>query len=325
MRRAEVERRASRLLQWFGILANLIGAVVVYFFLSYLLVGPVDPVRGDRLQQLNTVLFVVYLSVTLVAGRAVGNRQTHLLWQWLRGGAPPDDGLRALVLTLPLRLAVVDALAWLAAALVFGGLNASYTAAFGFQVAATVALGGVTTVSLGYLLRERVLRPAVTLAHADVPAPPPILLGVTRRMVLAWAVGSGVPLLGIGLGMLDLADAEPLSRTAVLFLVTVGLVVGLAATVTAARAVADPVQSVAAALRAVGAGRLDTSVPVYDASEIGQLQTGFNAMAEGLRERARLQDLFGRQVGTDVARGSRWSAGSGSAASAARSRCCSST
>jgi adenylate cyclase len=52
----------------------------------------------------------------------------------------------------------------------------------------------------------------------------------------------------------------------------------------------------------VAAGRLDTSVPVYDASEIGQLQTGFNAMAEGLRERARLQDLFGRQVGTDVAR-----------------------
>lgn len=217
-------------------------------------------------------------------------------------GCSPDDEARRLVLALPLRLAVGDTVAWFGAVLVFGALNASYAPVFGFQVGATVALGGVTTVPLGYLLTERLLRPAVTLAHADAPSPPPILLGVTRRMVLAWAVGSGVPLLGIGLGVVELANEDPLGPPAVLFLVAVGLAVGLAATVTAARAVADPVQSVAAALRDVGAGRLDTSVPVYDASEIGQLQTGFNAMAQGLREREQLRDLFGRQVGTDVAR-----------------------
>ena len=48
--------------------------------------------------------------------------------------------------------------------------------------------------------------------------------------------------------------------------------------------------------------RLDVQVPVYDGSQIGQLQNGFNSMVEGLRERRRLHDLFGRQVGTDVAR-----------------------
>ena len=43
-------------------------------------------------------------------------------------------------------------------------------------------------------------------------------------------------------------------------------------------------------------------MPVYDASEVGRLQSGFNAMVEGLRERERMRDLFGRQVGDDVAR-----------------------
>jgi adenylate cyclase len=42
-------------------------------------------------------------------------------------------------------------------------------------------------------------------------------------------------------------------------------------------------------------------VHVDDASEVGQLQAGFNRMAEGLRERERIRDLFGRQVGQDVA------------------------
>jgi adenylate cyclase len=43
-------------------------------------------------------------------------------------------------------------------------------------------------------------------------------------------------------------------------------------------------------------------VPVYDGSELGLLQAGFNRMAAGLRERERVRDLFGRHVGEDVAR-----------------------
>jgi adenylate cyclase len=52
----------------------------------------------------------------------------------------------------------------------------------------------------------------------------------------------------------------------------------------------------------LGEGDLDVEVEVNDASEVGRLQAGFNQMAEGLRERERLRDLFGRQVGDDVAR-----------------------
>ncbi len=57
-----------------------------------------------------------------------------------------------------------------------------------------------------------------------------------------------------------------------------------------------------AAVERVAAGDLDVEVPIDDASEVGQLQAGFNRMAEGLRERERIRDLFGRQVGEEVAR-----------------------
>jgi adenylate cyclase len=40
---------------------------------------------------------------------------------------------------------------------------------------------------------------------------------------------------------------------------------------------------------------------VEDAGEIGLLQSGFNEMVAGLRERERIQDLFGRHVGSAVA------------------------
>ena len=41
---------------------------------------------------------------------------------------------------------------------------------------------------------------------------------------------------------------------------------------------------------------------MYERSEIGQLQTGFNRMVAGLQEREQLRDLFGRHVGEEVVR-----------------------
>src|SRR5690606_30325576 len=46
---------------------------------------------------------------------------------------------------------------------------------------------------------------------------------------------------------------------------------------------------------------LDAEVVVFDGTELGRLQAGFNDMVAGLRERERVKDLFGRHVGEDVA------------------------
>ena len=79
------------------------------------------------------------------------------------------------------------------------------------------------------------------------------------------------------------------------------LVIGLAVGILAARATADPIISVRDALAEVERGDLDVEVPVYDGSEVGQLQAGFNRMVAGLRERERIRETFGTYVDRDVA------------------------
>ena len=65
---------------------------------------------------------------------------------------------------------------------------------------------------------------------------------------------------------------------------------------------ATPVRVVRAALNRVEQGDLDTNLVVFDGTELGQLQRGFNSMVAGLRERERVRDLFGN---TSVARSRR--------------------
>jgi adenylate cyclase len=86
------------------------------------------------------------------------------------------------------------------------------------------------------------------------------------------------------------------------FVVGVALIIGLLGMKAVAHAISRPVRDLRRALDDVGEGRTDIEVEVNDASEIGRLQAGFNQMVEGLRERERLRDLFGKHVGNDVAR-----------------------
>jgi class 3 adenylate cyclase len=68
------------------------------------------------------------------------------------------------------------------------------------------------------------------------------------------------------------------------------------------RSISDPVREVVDAMAEVEQGRLGKTIDVYEQSEIGRLQKGFNRMVAGLQERDRLRDLFGRHVGEEVVR-----------------------
>jgi adenylate cyclase len=70
----------------------------------------------------------------------------------------------------------------------------------------------------------------------------------------------------------------------------------------ATRASSDPVRQLRTSITQVNEGDLDADVPIYDATELGVLQAGFNEMLHGLRERDTIRDLFGRHVGDDVAK-----------------------
>ena len=54
-------------------------------------------------------------------------------------------------------------------------------------------------------------------------------------------------------------------------------------------------------IEAVRRGEQDTQVDIYDGSEIGVLQAGFNEMMRGLRDRQRVRDVFSQYVGAEVA------------------------
>jgi adenylate cyclase len=282
------------------IIANVCGAVDVFYFLVFLL-----PVQGEddpaRMRLLNTVVFVPVLVLGVAIGKYVGVRIGRPVIAWLESGQPPTDAARRAALRQPLWLLYLNGSIWVTAAVVFGLLNLTTSPRAAGDIAGTIVLGGFTTCTIAYLLAERIMRPVVSLTMDGATEPPPVLLGVKPRLLLAWGVGSGIPLVGIAMGLFPPAGAA-LGRNGILFLVLLGLAVGFFSITAAAGAVSDPVRSVAGALREVGQGRLDASVPVYDASEVGRLQSGFNAMVEGLREREQLRDLFGRQVGGDVAR-----------------------
>ena len=173
------------------------------------------------------------------------------------------------------------------------------------MVAITVGLGGVTTSAAAYLLTERVMRGATARALAAGPPRRPYVPGMIARSLLAFALGAGVPLLGMLLiGVYALVDDEVSRDQLSIVILGLGgcaLIVGLLMSFIAARAAADPVMSVRDAVASVEQGDLDVEVPVYDATEVGLLQAGFNRMVEGLRERRRIREAFGVYVDHEVA------------------------
>jgi adenylate cyclase len=125
------------------------------------------------------------------------------------------------------------------------------------------------------------------------------------RTMLVWALGSGVPVLGIFLAAaitLIQQNVTPKQFTVgVMILAAFALAFGFILMWILSWLTVTPVRAVRAALTRVEQGDLDANVVVFDGTELGQLQRGFNSMVAGLRDRERVRDLFGRHVGREVA------------------------
>ncbi|MGH9208848.1 MAG: adenylate/guanylate cyclase domain-containing protein, partial [Acidimicrobiales bacterium] len=148
------------------------------------------------------------------------------------------------------------------------------------------------------------MRPITAVVLADSEPPQSAGPGVGVRLSAFWALGTGVPLLGIAIfAGLDLAGVgfdRARVVAASLFLAGLGLIVGFAATRFAARSVAEPLASLRIAQADIRAGDFDARVAVEDGSEVGLLQAGFNHMASGLAERERLRHAFGAYVDPEL-------------------------
>ncbi|MEV5830829.1 adenylate/guanylate cyclase domain-containing protein [Spirillospora sp. NPDC052242] len=302
--RATVARRARVLVTIATGLANLGGALVVLLF-AVVVPDPVGDV-SDRIKLINLVVFTVYVAAAVPVGLVLGERFFRRVHRLVERHDEPRRRERSLLLYGPLRLMALHLTLWGIGTVGWVLINLPFSWLLAVKLGLTSLLGGLTTCTIVYLLTERLLRRAVTTAlRSELPRRTG-LPGVVARSVLAWALGTAVPILGlITLAVGSFLIARITVRdfaVAVLTLGGIALVVGFLVTYGAARAIADPVESVRHGLARVQHGDLDVEVPVYDASEVGLLQAGFNHMAAGLREHERLRDLFGRQVGADAAR-----------------------
>ncbi len=284
---------------------NLFGTVLVYCLAAWVVPLP-DVPEENRLRMVNLVGAVVYSGVAIFLGVIAANRRLTPMVSWIRSGADPDGSGRSAVLRAPRTIALTQGMAWLAASIGFGALNATISLRLGLDVLLIVGLAGWTTAAFSYLAAERSLRGFARQA-LEGGASLPRHRSSVRRAMTNWGLASGVLLLGAVLvGVFSLVDGNDATvrslAVTMLALGAIGLLFGGLATYLAAKASADPLKSLRLALLEVEQGQYDVTVPIYDATEIGHLQAGFNKMVAGLREREQIRELFGRHVGEDVAR-----------------------
>jgi adenylate cyclase len=293
--------------------ADIIGALFVLGFLRYGL-PPQDRIQLQDLPTVNLVIFTISLIVVFTAGSVVYLRLLVPVFRWQRqdnllAEADPaaTELARSRALRMPYYRTVISVASWCIGGAVF--IIASWPVARHAAPVVTVAtaLGAAATAIIGYLQSERVLRPvAVAALRSGVPetvkAP-----GVILRQMLTWALSTAVPVLAIVLAVVadkvSLLHAAPESLfTPILLLALAALGIGLVSTLLVAMSIADPLRQLRWALSEVQRGNYNAHMQIYDASELGLLQAGFNDMVRDLSERQRLRDLFGRYVGEDVAR-----------------------
>lgn len=139
-------------------------------------------------------------------------------------------------------------------------------------------LGGLTSSALSFLLLERYNRPNFALALGQGRARPGGRLGLQRRLVFTWALGTAVPVVVIVTAPAGLSPAQRADLAVPLVVVGfIALAFGFGLTVVASRSVTQPIDALRRSQQAVEEGDLSVAVRVDDGGEVGLLQAGFLA------------------------------------------------
>lgn len=224
--------------------------------------------------------------------------------RWL-GKREPTEAERQDTLKIMRRQAAITVAPWALTGVVLIVWDLDTGAEARAVIGSAMLFGTIATVSTGFLFTLRTLRPVlagVTTDFTRLTAP-----GVRARLLLMWTTCTALPGVAIAVLLVMRSRGWIIERTApielaLLVLALVAVVLGLRAMILVSISISDPVHEVIDAMAKVERGQIDQRVDVYEWSEIGLLQRGFNSMVTGLRERDRLRDLFGRHVGEEVVR-----------------------
>lgn len=249
------------------------------------------------------VVLVLLGSIAVAAGGIVNLAPTL---RWFVVGEVPTASQRRVSTRLISRQSLLLAATWAVSGLVFVALNIRGGLAIAVPTFLGVVFGGIAAASISLLLTERSLRPILVAAAHDskgvVTAP-----GVLARLMSLWLLSSALPCaVVLGLAFVR-SHGWVIQKTASIELPIIvtslaAVLLGLPVMILTSRSISQPIGEIVDAMAQVEQGNIDTFVGIYERSEIGRLQSGFNRMVAGLAERERLRDLFGRHVGSDVAR-----------------------
>ena len=295
--------RVQMLLTSLLVFANIIGSAMTTGLLLFVIPG-----RSIFTPELFAVTFIwapAYALAAIVIGAVWGTTWTMSSLQWSRRDRRATRSERISTLRVPWKLTFVSGVLWGGGMLFVAFMYARIFPDLIWKVGFTILFSGIVVCANTYLMTEFALRPVAARALASSPPRKATGVGITMRALLvgAWGVLPVAGLMIIAIFQLVLGGFTPadLSR-AILFLGGVTLFVGFLLTWFNTRALVAPIRSVTNAMREVQRGHLETEVIVFDGTELGMLQAGFNRMVTDVRERQRIRDLFGRHVGEDVAK-----------------------
>ena len=296
--------RIQLILTVFIVGANLIGIAVATLLLT--VAFPTPSIFSDAPLWITFGVTPAYCAVALALGTYLITHRTIAGLQWAIEEHEPTQADERATFAAPFWLALGVLVLWvLGTALLttlYGLADSTFIPIVGF----CVSFCGILVSTACYLFTEFALRPVAAQALEAGRAPRRLAPGIMGRTLTVWLLGSGVPVLGIMVtALLGGVLLDNLSKTqlavAILVISTAALIFGFVLMWILAWLTATPVRVVRAALKRAEDGDLRGDLVVFDGTELGELQRGFNSMVDGLRERERVRDLFGRHVGREVA------------------------
>ncbi|MFC4376549.1 adenylate/guanylate cyclase domain-containing protein [Nocardia halotolerans] len=285
------------------LIANLIGIAMTVVLAGFVLPGPT--LFTGQLLLLNAVVTPLCAFLALAIGTVWGTVAGLRTMRWATDpDHVPNATEQRVTVSAPRWMVLQQAVLWsLALAVLTIAYGVADTALIP-KIMLAIGAAAIVVCANSYLIVEFALRPVTArVLQADPQRRRGI--GVFGRTMLSWLVGVGVPVaLAMTVAVWALADpAVSKARLAVCMLSLGGsaLLFGMVLMAQVVAATVAPIRGVRQALRQVENGDLDTEITLYDGTELGELQSGFNRMVHGLRERALIEDLFGKHVGHDVA------------------------
>ncbi|WP_234798919.1 adenylate/guanylate cyclase domain-containing protein, partial [Mycobacterium tuberculosis] len=296
--------RIKRIVTVYIMTANLTGIVVALLVVTFAF--PVPSIYTDAPWWVTFGVAPAYATLALAIGTYwITTRIVRASIRWAIEERAPSQADGRNTLLLPFRVAAVHLILWDIGGALLATLYGLANRVFVTIILFSVTICGVLVATNCYLFTEFALRPVAAKALEAGRPPRRFAPGIMGRTMTVWSLGSGVPVTGIATTALYVLLVHNLTETqlasAVLILSITTLIFGFLVMWILAWLTAAPVRVVRAALKRVEQGDLRGDLVVFDGTELGELQRGFNAMVNGLRERERVRDLFGRHVGREVA------------------------